>query len=113
MQVIGNSITLSFTQIGGGFAIGSAPWNASGVVPPSTDKLVGFTIAGADQKWFPADAKFDGDNVVVSSPQVPQPVAVRYAWGNAPDCNFYNREGLPASPFRTDDWPDPPAALKP
>ncbi len=44
--------------------------------------------------------------MVVSSPQVPQPVAVRYAWANAPTCNLYNKEGLPASPFRTDDWTD-------
>jgi sialate O-acetylesterase len=113
MQVTGNSITLKFSQTGSGLVIGTAPWNASGVVPPSNEKLVGFTIAGADKNWFPADAKIDGLTVVVSSPRVSQPVAVRYAWGNAPDCNLYNREALPASPFRTDDWPDAPAAPKP
>jgi sialate O-acetylesterase len=110
MQVAGNSITLSFTQTGSGLVIGTPPWNAPGIVPPPKDKLVGFQIAGDDKKWVPADAKIDGATVVVSSPQVSQPVAVRYAWGNAPDCNLYNQEGLPASPFRTDDWPDPPVA---
>ena len=113
MQVTGNSITLNFSQTGSGLVIGTAPWNASGVVPPSNEKLVGFTIAGADKNWVPADAKIDGLTVVVSSPRVSQPVAVRYAWGNAPDCNLYNREGLPASPFRTDDWTDLPAAPQP
>jgi sialate O-acetylesterase len=112
MNVTGNSIALKFTQTGSGLVIGTAPWNASGVVPPSTDKLVGFQIAGDDQKWFPADAKIDGSTVVVSNSSVPHPVAVRYAWGNAPDCNLYNKEALPASPFRTDDWPDAPAAPK-
>lgn len=113
MQVTGNSVTLSFTQTGSGLIIGTAPWNAPGIVPPSKETLVGFQVACDDQKWFPAEAKIDGLRVVVSSSQVPQPVAVRYAWGNAPDCNLYNREGLPASPFRTDDWPDPPPAQKP
>jgi len=74
---------------------------------------VGFTIAGDDKKWVPADAKIDGNDVVVSSAQVPQPVAVRYAFENA-EGNLYNKEGLPASPFRTDDWevvvPKPPPA---
>ncbi|MCY2990654.1 MAG: 9-O-acetylesterase, partial [Planctomycetota bacterium] len=64
-----------------------------------------FAIAGADKKFVWADAKIDGDTVVVSSPQVPQPVAVRYAWADNPaGCNLYNQAGLPATPFRTDDW---------
>ena len=53
-----------------------------------------------------AKAKIDGTNVVVSSSEVPAPVAVRYGWANNPVCDLYNREGLPASPFRTDDWED-------
>ncbi len=113
MTVQGNSIVLSFTQTGSGLAIGTAPWTALGLAPISNAKLVGFKIAGADKNWFPADATLDGLNVVVSSPQVPQPVAVRYAWGNAPDANLYNREGLPASPFRTDDWVEPRAPFQP
>ena len=67
-------------------------------------ELRGFAISGADQKWFWAKARIEGDQVVVSSPEVKSPVAVRYAWAENPDCNLYNGAGLPASPFRTDDW---------
>ncbi|MEI6078002.1 MAG: sialate O-acetylesterase [Verrucomicrobiota bacterium] len=66
--------------------------------------LTGFVIAGADHLWKPAQARIEGDTVVVSSPEVKTPVAVRYAWENYPACNLYNGAGLPASPFRTDDW---------
>ena len=56
--------------------------------------------------WTKAyDAKIEGDTVVVSSDEVSEPAAVRYGWANNPVCNLYNKEGLPASPFRTDDWP--------
>lgn len=68
-------------------------------------ELKGFTIAGADHKFHPAKARIVNDKVVVSSEEVPFPVAVRYGWANNPDCNLYNKAGLPASPFRTDDWP--------
>ncbi|MFZ9746361.1 MAG: sialate O-acetylesterase [Opitutaceae bacterium] len=67
--------------------------------------LTGFLVAGVDRQWRPATARIEGDRVVVSSPEVPQPVAARYAWENFPVCNLYNGAGLPASPFRTDDWP--------
>lgn len=67
--------------------------------------LKGFAIAGADKKWVWANAKIVGDTVVVSSPDVKEPKAVRYAWASNPNCNLYNGAGLPASPFRTDDWP--------
>ncbi len=67
--------------------------------------LTGFSVAGADRKFVPADAVIDGDTVVISSPAVAQPVAVRYAWHANPVCNLFNRAGLPAVPFRTDDWP--------
>ncbi len=64
-----------------------------------------FVIAGADQKFVPAEARIEGDSVVVSSPNVPSPVAVRYAWDNFPDgCNLYNAAGLPSPSFRTDRW---------
>ncbi len=69
------------------------------------DKLTGFAIAGDDRKFVWADARIAGNAVIVSSPQVPHPVAVRYAWHINPICNLYNKAGLPASPFRTDDWP--------
>jgi sialate O-acetylesterase len=67
--------------------------------------LQGFSIAAADKKLHRAAARIDGDSVVVSSPEVEAPVSVRYAWEDSPQCNLYNKEGLPASPFRTDDWP--------
>ncbi len=67
--------------------------------------LRGFLIAGADKSWKPAAARIEGDKVVVSSPEVSAPVAVRYAWAENPDCNLVNGAGLPATSFRTDDWP--------
>jgi sialate O-acetylesterase len=67
--------------------------------------LQGFSIAGADKRFHHADARIEGDAVMVSSAEVDSPVAVRYDWANSPGGNLYNNEGLPASPFRTDDWP--------
>ena len=67
--------------------------------------LQGFTIAGADHKFHWANAEIRGSEVVVSSPDVSFPMAVRYAWAQNPVCNLYNGSDLPASPFRTDDWP--------
>lgn len=68
-------------------------------------ELKGFAIAGTDRKFYWADAKMEGNRVVVSSADVPQPVAVRYGWSDNPSCNLVNGAGLPASPFRTDFWP--------
>ena len=93
MKVDGNSIVLSFDHAGGG------------LVAKGDGQLKGFSIAGADRKFVWADAKIDGNTVVVSSDKVSEPVAVRYAWADNPVCNFYNKEDLPASPFRTDEWP--------
>ena len=62
--------------------------------------LRGFEIAGPDGKYFPAQATIDGNTVVVSSPSVATPVAMRYGWAANPDCNLYNGADLPASPFR-------------
>ncbi|MCE0499383.1 MAG: sialate O-acetylesterase [Methylacidiphilales bacterium] len=93
MAVEGNTIRLKFTHIGGGLVAKGGP-------------LQQFVIAGADQKFVWADATIDGDTVLVSSKDVAAPVAVRYAWADNPaGCNLYNKEDLPASPFRTDDWP--------
>jgi len=69
------------------------------------EQLTAFAIAGEDKQFVWANAVIDGDTVVVSSPDVPTPVAVRYGWAENPPCNLYNGAGLPASPFRTDDWP--------
>jgi len=67
--------------------------------------LKGFEIAGADRKFNYANAKIEGFRVIVSSDKVPNPIALRYAWSSNPsDANLYNKEGLPASPFRTDTW---------
>ena len=68
-------------------------------------QLEGFAICGEDRKWVWADARIEGNTVIVSSEKVPSPVAVRYAWADNPTCNLYNGAGLPASPFRTDDFP--------
>jgi sialate O-acetylesterase len=65
----------------------------------------GFAIAGADRKWHWADARIDGDSVIVSSVETPEPVAVRYGWADNPPNTLRNKAGLPAGPFRTDDWP--------
>jgi len=93
MKVEGGVIRVKFSHLGGGLV-------AKGGVP-----LKWFVIAGADQKFVPADAKIDGDTVVVSSADVAAPVAVRYAWVNFPDgCNLFNAAGLPAPQFRTDNW---------
>jgi sialate O-acetylesterase len=64
-------------------------------------ELEGFALCGADKKWVWATAKIEGEAVVVWSPSVPQPVAVRYAWANNPTCNLYNGAGLPAAPFQS------------
>jgi sialate O-acetylesterase len=65
-------------------------------------ELKGFTIAGPDRVYVSAAARIEGDTVLVSSPSVKEPVAVRYAWEASPEANLYNKEGLPASPFRTE-----------
>lgn len=72
---------------------------------PADVMLKGFTIAGADRKFYRANARIQGDGVIVSSDEVQNPVAVRYNWADNPDGNLTNSSGLPASPFRTDDWP--------
>ncbi|MFZ0228880.1 MAG: sialate O-acetylesterase, partial [Mycobacterium sp.] len=69
--------------------------------------LVGFELAGGDHKFHWADASIQGDTVVVSSPSIRVPVAVRYAWTDNPICNLTNEAGFPAGPFRSDDWPGP------
>ena len=66
--------------------------------------LQSFEVAGPDRVFHPATATIVGDSLFVSSPQVPAPVAVRYAWSNAPEANLYNGAGLPAGPFRSDSW---------
>ena len=69
------------------------------------DRLAEVAIAGEDRKWYWADAKLDGTTIIVSSPKVPNPQAVRYAWQANPVATLFNGAGLPATPFRTDNWP--------
>jgi sialate O-acetylesterase len=83
---------------------------AGGLVTPANTPLAGFAIAGNDRKFFWATAVIDGNTVLVSSPNVPEPAAVRYAWDINPVANLYNRAGLPAVPFRTDDWDRSPVS---
>lgn len=92
LKVKGNTAIVSFDHVGGGL-------EAKG------GKLTGFAICGEDQKWVWADAETDGKVVTVSSPEVAKPVAVRYGWADFPVVNLFNAEGLPASPFRTDEFP--------
>jgi sialate O-acetylesterase len=92
MKIRGAEIHLGFDHVDGGLS-------AKG------GELQGFAIAGEDRRFVWAKASIDGDHVVVSSPDVPKPVAVRYGWDINPVCNLYNQSGLPAVPFRTDDWP--------
>jgi sialate O-acetylesterase len=69
------------------------------------EELGEFSVVGADREWPWAIAQIDGNSVVVSSPEVPEPVAVRYAWQANPLAALENGAGLPAAPFRTEDWP--------
>jgi len=92
LQVAGNRVTVEFSSVGEGLV-------AKG------GEVKGFTIAGADKKFVPATGMIEGNTVVVRSPEVESPVAVRYGWAENPTANLYNSDDLPASPFRTDDWP--------
>ena len=94
-SLVGNQISLQFSSIG------------SGLTAARPGALDSFAVAGKDRKWQWADAVITDHTVVVSSANVPDPVAVRYAWAMNPSQRnlLYNKEGLPASPFRTDDWP--------
>ena len=109
MEVQGNTIRVHFDPQNNQLAIGSSPMADTAALQPKF-KLGGFQIAGADKHWVEADAKIDGTTIVVSSPQVPAPVAVSYGWGAGrydAECNLYDKnDGLPASPFRSDDWDD-------
>lgn len=86
--------------------------NAQGLTALGGNPLPGFAIAGADKKWVWAKAVTEGDTVLVSSPDVAQPVAVRYGWGDFPTVALVNIAGLPADAFRTDTWPMVTAGIR-
>jgi len=87
----GTTIEISFDHVGNGMEV-------------KGEKLKGFAIAGSDSVFHWADAKITGEKVIVSNPLVKNPIAVRYNWEVNPNGNLYNKEGLPAAPFRTDEW---------
>jgi len=103
VEIRGDKAVLSFDHVGGG------------LVKKGDMALSAFVIAGADQKFVPANASIEGDKVIVSSPSVPNPVAVRFTWTESAVPNLFNAEGLPAAPFRTDSEPitEPAAGEKP
>lgn len=90
-EKIAGALRLHFTHADGGLVV-------------KGDQLGEFSVCGADRQWHWADAKIDGDTVLVSSPAVPEPVAVRYAWQANPLATLFNGAGLPAAPFRSDTW---------
>jgi len=103
ITIEGNKIRIAFDSVGSGLTVATKKGFAPVVKEPQ-GKLKHFAIVGEDKKWAWADAVIDGKTVLVSSPAVLKPVAVRYAYTmSGDDCNLYNNEGLPASPFRTDD----------
>ncbi len=91
MSIEGRDVSITFDSLGGGLL-------------SKGEELKGFAVSGSDKIYYWADAKIKGDTVVLSSAKVDAPVAVRYAWGDNPACNLYNKEDLPAVPFRTDNW---------
>ena len=100
-EIKNGKIVIEFKHTGQGLTFKSGD--------PSTGsrqaRLQGFAIAGEDHQFVWADAVIEGDNVVVSSRTVAKPTAVRYAWASSfPWANLFNKDGLPAQPFRTDDW---------
>jgi len=104
MKIEGRKIRISFGNVGSGLTTAKKTGRLP-IVPDPKGKLERFAIAGGDKKWFWASAVIDGHDVLVSSPEVVNPVAVRYAFTMNPEgANLYNQEGFPASPFRTDDW---------
>jgi sialate O-acetylesterase len=91
MSILGHRAVIHFNSTGSGLT-----------AMPAGDAIKGFTLAGNNGKFLPAEATIRGNQIEVSHPSIPQPVAVRYGWAAAPDLNLFNKEGLPAMPFRTD-----------
>lgn len=93
-SVHGKVMHLKFKNCGGG------------LIPHGDGLLRGFEVAGKDRRFVSAEAYANGDTVTIRASTIKKPVAVRYAWEDNPVCNLYNSAGLPASPFRTDNWPE-------
>ncbi len=111
----GDGIRIAFDHAGGGLVSAPVPLEHALSTSPLTraplvrnrpkSQLEGFAICDANRRWFWADATIEGETVIVRAPEVPEPVGVRYAWANNPTANLVNAAGLPARPFRTDDFP--------
>jgi sialate O-acetylesterase len=94
MQVNGNAISISFTHTGKGL-----------MAKDKYGYVKGFEIAGADKQFYYARAWIEGDKIIVMADEVKSPLAVRFGWtDDAGENNLFNKDGFPASPFRTDDW---------
>ncbi len=114
-KIEGSKIRITFKNADGGLAAPPVPATymvtskdnktAPNVRNSPASDLEGFAIFGTDEKWSWADAKIDGDSVIVWSDTIPSPTAVRYGWADNPTLNLYSSAGLPASPFRTDNFP--------
>lgn len=110
-KVYGKSVESSGPELRSMTIVGAAVHvrfdHAEGLQCKTGETPTGFAIAGEDRKFHWADAQLNGnDSVVLQCKQVPKPIAARYAWADTPDCNLVNAAGLPAAPFRTDDWPE-------
>ena len=102
-EIKDGAVHVTLDHTGGGLVVARPPWRAASMPEVPEDKLVGFAVRGADGRWVEADARIADDTVVISSPSVPDPAAAAYGWAASPSVNLYNKEGLPAAPFRTDD----------
>jgi len=91
MKIEGNKVRVFFKNTGSGLKIGG-------------DRLTGFSLASDFRRFFWANATLEGNSVVLTCEDITWPVAVRYGWADNADSNLFNQDGLPASPFRTDNW---------
>ena len=105
-KVVKNGIEVTFKN-GEGLVALAKELDVDGSVKTENKIVSGFTICGEDKVFYNATATIKKNTVIVSCKEVASPVAVRYAWANFPAANLYNKAGLPAAPFRTDDFPYP------
>jgi sialate O-acetylesterase len=122
MTVEGDALRIRFRHTEGGLVVHALPSSYRPmtvvaltrplVLPAPDSQVQGFAVCGPDRRWVWADATIDGSDVVVRAPGIAHPQAVRYAWADSPVCNLFNGAGLPAAPFRTDDYPGLSDAVK-